>query len=315
MFEEVFAFIAGSKKNWGIYSPYRFLPGISDVKSQNEYIYNKLKQLSVNKNTIIFKAVVRGLKHYFIVSPLSWDTEYFGFQNFRIEFIIYDHQLPEVLNIAIKKFYIFSCKFSKSYFFFDVPAEDYLLVQSLGNTPFKLIETRLNYILRNLNIEDNNSYPVRTVREEDISFLKKIAVSSANPYDRIHADNSFSNTQADEYIGTFIENAVRGFADVVLVPDLPEVSPFAFLAFNKPVETDNYKIAKLVLAASDSSFEKGWLYKLLVEAIRILQKEGTTHLTTITQGSNLPAIKSWEKAGFDYGFCTHIFSFNTIRKN
>jgi dTDP-4-amino-4,6-dideoxy-D-galactose acyltransferase len=311
MFEEVFAFIESSKKNREIYSPYRFLTGINDVNAQNKFFYSRLKQLLTKENIIVYKAEVQGLNHFFIVSPLSWDSEYFGFQNFRVDFIIYDHNMLAVLNQAVNQFFTFSCKFPRSYFFIDVPAEDYLLVQSLGNTPFKLIETRLNYILRNLTLSDNNNYPVRLAVEEDIPYLRRVAKDSANPFDRVHADSSFSKKQSDDYIGTFIENAVRGFADIVLVPDLPGTGPFAFLAFNNPVEIDKYKVAKLVLAGSDKTVEKGWLYKLLVEAIRILQKKGTTHLTTITQGSNLPAIKSWEKTGFDFGFCTHIFSFKT----
>jgi len=311
MFGEVFDFVSNSKNNWSVYSPFRFLNGNSDAVTQNEYFMSKLKQLSSKKEIFIYKVEIENLKHYFIISPLSWDTGYFGFQNFRIEFIIYDHKSLSVLNSAVNQFYTYTCRFSKSYFFIDIPAEDYLLVQSLGNSPFKLIETRLNYILRNLALTDKNVYPVRRANEDDIAVLKNVAINSANPFDRVHADSSFSKEQSDAYIGTFIENAVKGFADVVLIPDLPETSPFAFLAFNKPVEVDKYKIAKLVLAASDKSVEKGWLYKLLVETIRILLNEGTTHLTTITQVSNLPAIKSWEKTGFDYGFCTHIFSYKT----
>ncbi len=314
MFEEVLDYISNSKKNWEGYSPYRLIPGIDKVKPPNDCIINNLKRLSKDKSTIIFTTEVLKLKHFFIVTPLSWDTKYFGFPIFRIEYIIYDHQLIEALNIAVNQFYVFSCKCPNSYFFIDIPAEDILLVQSLSRTPFRLIETRLNYILKDLNIKHRNTYPVRIAREDDIVWLKAVAIKNANPYDRVHADKSFSKIQADEYLGTFIENAVKGFADFVLVPDMPQTHPFAFLAFNRHIEFINYKISKLVLAASDSSIEKGWLYKLLIEAIRILYEQGTTHLTTITQASNLAAIKSWEKAGFEYGFCTNIFSFTTNNK-
>ena len=129
-----------------------------------------------------------------------------------------------------------------------------------------------------------------------------------NNFDRVHADAQIDSSVADEYIGQFAYNSVMGFADFVLVPNINDKPPFGFLAFNKPTDVWDVKVSKLVLAAIDNSKDKGWLYKLLSEAIYLLKDYNVDYLTTITQTSNAAAFKTWEKFGFKLGNATNILA-------
>ena len=97
---------------------------------------------------------------------------------------------------------------------------------------------------------------------------------------------------------------------MVLVPDVAGEKPFGFLAANNPKPVLGHNIAKLVLAAVDNSKQKGWLFHLLSGVIYELKGQRTDILTTITQASNKPAIRIWEKAGFRLGFVTHVYSYS-----
>ena len=194
----------------------------------------------------------------------------------------------------------------------NIPCEDIVLVQAVSDTGFRLVETRLNYYLSDIKDFKSAQYPVRKANEEDIRILKKIAIRMRNKYDRVHADPSFKTEKADSYMGTFIEESIKGFADMVFIPDIAGVEPFGFLAANNPQKVMGLKIARLVLAAVDNSNYKGWLFRLLSEVIYELKNKSTDYLTTITQASNRPAIRTWEKAGFKLGFTTHIYSYRNI---
>ena len=183
------------------------------------------------------------------------------------------------------------------------------LIQGLSQTGFRLVETRLNYYYTAFDEAVPPPVPVRRAVTKDIPALRDIAMRMRNRYDRVHADPAFETGEADAYLGTFIEESVKGFADMVIVPDLPGTEPFGFLAANNPEKVLNYRIAKLVLAAVDSRDHKGWLAHLLSGVIQELKKQNTDILTTITQASNRPAIRTWEKAGFRLGFVTHVYSY------
>ena len=169
---------------------------------------------------------------------------------------------------------------------------------------------RLHYHFSGFHAAEPSLLPVRRAGIKDIPALRDVAKRMRNIYDRVHADPAFTAEEGDAYLGTFIEESVKGFADMVLVPDVTGEKPFGFLAANNPRLVLGHNIAKLVLAAVDNSVHKGWLYHLLTGVIFELKGQKTDILTTITQASNLPAIHTWEKAGFKLGFVTHVYSFS-----
>ena len=291
------------------YSPFRFLHTVDKKALFVETFINPLKQ-EISEGVGTIKAVeVEGYRHYFVCRELPWDSAYFQRRVIRSEIILFEHRRANIVSKAVNKFIDETIR-DNDYILINVPCEDLLLLQGLAGTGFRLVETRLNYYFEGFPDAAPSVFPVRRAGLQDIPALKDVAMRMRNKYDRVHADPAFTPEEGDAYLGTFIEESVKGFADMVLVPDMAGEKPFGFLAANNPKPVQGHNIAKLVLAAVDNSVYKGWLYHLLAGVIFELKGQKTDILTTITQASNLPAIHTWEKAGFKLGFVTHVYSYS-----
>jgi dTDP-4-amino-4,6-dideoxy-D-galactose acyltransferase len=307
---EAFELLRLKQRALFIYSPFPFIKNVSPSEIFEFTIIKPFFDDCKKGRIEIRKVTESGFDHYFFIRYLKWDTNYFGYPTYRIELIIYDHRDTYVLNKALNALLTVYENIEKVYILINIPAEDLLLIQAIGSTKFKLIETRLNYYLSDLRNQKDEIYKVRDATIEDIESMKNVAMIMRNQYDRVHADPAFSSKQADEYIGKFVEESVKGFADIVLVPDIANTPAFGFLAGKNPVNILGNNISKLVIAAVDNSNYKGWLFILLSAMILRMKQNGSDYLTTITQASNRPAIRTWEKAGFRLGFTTHLFSFH-----
>jgi dTDP-4-amino-4,6-dideoxy-D-galactose acyltransferase len=307
--KELCSLLDERKVDLAIYSPYSFLHSVEkDKLSEITFIEPLINNISTGSCQI--KCVdIKGYRHFFICRHLAWDTEYFKRRVCRIELVLFEHRKPDIISKAINHF-IDNNILKGDYYFVNVPCEDITLLQGLSLTGFKLIETRLNYYFPDIRLAEPPNYPVRRAEKKDIPALKDVAMRMRNKFDRIHADPAFSEEIADAYLGKFIEESVKGFADMVIVPDMEGTEPFGFLAANNPNRILNLSISKLVLAAIDNIDHRGWLYYLLSGVMYELRKLNTDILTTITQASNRPAIRTWEKAGFLLGYVTHIYSYS-----
>lgn len=293
------------------YSPFSFLHTVDDDILIKETFIDPLKKDFSEGACQCSYVDVEGYKHYFAWRELSWDSEYFRRRVIRLDLVLYDHVKADIVSKAINRF-VGDTIHNNDYIFINVPCEDLLLLQGLAGTGFRLVETRLNYYFSGFKTAEPSLMPVRRASVEDIPALKDVAMRMRNRYDRVHADPAFSVGEGDAYLGTFIEESVKGFADMVLVPDLAGEKPFGFLAANNPKPVLGHNIAKLVLAAVDNSKQKGWLFHLLSGVIYELKGHRTDLLTTITQASNKPAIRIWEKAGFRLGYVTHVYSYSGL---
>lgn len=296
-----------NKPNLINFSPYKFIREIGNEFLVNETVIAPLLSELNDENVKVIEIIEKGNIHYFIIKKLIWDSEYFGFDNYKILNVLYDHNDFQILKKAISSFKNDYCNIPNAYYLIDLPSEEILLMQAFTGNSFTLVESRLNYYFDGVNYyQSNNRYSSRLAVENDADILREIAKSTRNNYDRVHADVSIDQETADNYLGQFAYNSVKGFADFVLVPKIDENPPIGFLAFNRPSEISGFKVSKLVLAAIDSSKEKGWLFKLLSESIFILKELNVDYLTTITQTSNTSAYRTWEKFGFKLGFVTNI---------
>jgi len=313
MYEKIRGIIHQKPSVYFDYSQYVFLRGVDKLELLENSILEPIKRQIDDGLVVINPIKIGKYKHFFLTKKLKWDSEYFGFPCFSLEMIVSEivdiQSMNEAINVYINEFVI-----DNAYVTVNLPSSHIQIIQAICSTKFRLIETRLNYYLI---IKDNIKYsnkPIRKATNNDILSLSAVAKKMRNKFDRVHADCAFSEIEADNYLGTFAEQAVKGFADIVLVPDLVNRTPFAFLAGNLPISVFGKKVSKLVLAAVDSSIQKGWLYPLLLELIRNVQEEGADFLTTITQAANKPAIRVWEKAGFRLSNITHLYSFKRYDK-
>lgn len=309
MDSDFFALIDSRETGLVWYSPFSFLHGTDPVSLCRETFTGPLKKDISTLKAEVTMVEVEGQRTWFVWRVLAWDSEYFRRKVIRIDLILPDHENAEAAGRALTRF-AEDIVGDIGYISVSIPCEDLTLIRALAKTGFRLVETRLNYYFNSF---DRVSAPVAPARKaviEDIPALREVAMQMRNRFDRVHADPAFSDEVADNYLGTFIEQSVKGFADLVMVPDLPGVRPFAFLASDYPSEVMGFRIARLVLAAADNREHKGWLSKLLSAVLFDLKKHDTDILTTITQASNRPAIRTWESAGFRLGFVTHLYSFS-----
>lgn len=306
---EIKSLLESTKGKLVSYSPYSFLRDVDFDRLIDDTVIEPLARSVEQGSVQAVSFTVEKKQHVFFVRAMAWDTEYFKFPIFRIEHIFYDHADVGVLSRAINVFVSQHGNRPGGYYSIDIPVEDICLLQGISGSKFKIIEPRNSYHLFDVQNLFLQGYETRLADDGDIESLKKVARTCRNSYDRVHADPAFSDEIADEYLATFLEQSVKGFADFTLVPDVPNRAAFGFLASNKPTKVCGTNVAKFVLAAIDNSVQRGWYYKLTVGQINLLKKEGADCLRTTTQASNRGSIYTWEKLGFKQHATSIVFSF------
>lgn len=296
------------------YSPYNFIHDFSKEIQFKNCVENVIINFENENNNNVYKITCDGQLHQFYVTKLSWDTQYFGINTIKLKYVLYAHQNFGMLQNAVREFLnIISSE--KKYCFIEIPSEDILLLKAITSNSFNLIETRLTYFRRNLSAFNNERYAVRKANLSDTENLKRVARVMRNDFDRFHADPVFSKEIADEFLATYIEQSIKGFADVVLVPDETGIPADSFLTANylKDDWTKNkINISKMVLSAVSAQTNKGWYKKLVSEMTYQLYNEGAEYIYMNTQSTNRAVIYTWEKLGYKLGCTTHILSYNNL---
>lgn len=291
------------------FSPYRFIRKLDPQFLVDTTVIKPLMNSLEGGTVEMINIAIENKNHYFLVQKLIWDTDHFGFANYKIQNVLYDHSSYTLLSKAVDSFIREFCTEANAYYYLDLPHEAVLIIQAFTANGFRMVENRMNlYYDKVQEYCADERYSIRKASgTDDAELLQKVAMEMRNPYDRFHADALVEEYVADKYIGQFAYNSVMGFADFVLVPDLPDIPPFGFLTSNKPEKVGPYHVSALGLAAIDNrNNERGWLYKLQSEMMYLLKENDVDYLTTITQTSNAPAFKTWEKFGFKLGFFTGI---------
>lgn len=255
-----------------------------------------------------------GTEASLFVRHLDWDTRYFGCPVYRIDFSDWAADgMPPARAIARATQALaadLATRHDCFYLFGEVPAEDTPTLQGLGEAGLRLIETRLTYFRDDLQtFAWSSRFPVRPAREADISTLRTLAANARNAFDRFHADPFFTAEVADDFLATFAESSVRGYADIVLVPADGGPPDAFFTGKSLPAyrELVGVPVAQIVLVAVSPS-RRGWHLKLFAEMANWFRERGVQILYMVTQATNRPVIRNCEKLGFRYGRCTHILA-------
>jgi len=247
----------------------------------------------------------------FLINYLSWDTNYFGIDTFKITGCLFgDGDKQQLLNefkIFFQEFYTVhpACRIVA-----EIPSEDFEMLQGLSFSGLRLIEGRLIHFKHPLRETEKVAY--RKANRQDAENLGRVASKMRNPADRFHADMIFDNTAADEYLYTYAKACVEGFTDVVIVPDEPGVPSNSFIAINYRVHDRKWNVlspAQIVLTAVDSDTNKGWYKKLIHAAVNHVIDEGAGCLYNTTQITNKAVIYTLESLGFKLG-CTRMLFTN-----
>lgn len=242
----------------------------------------------------------------------TWETDFFGVNSVFLKFIDFDlddiNTLDESLNRFLGMLYE---AYGMHNLTIEIPSEDNKVIQALNSAKFRLIETRIHFYNNNLECFNGIRANVRVAKQTDIENLKRVASFMRNNYDRFHSDYSFNQNDADRYLSTYIENSINGFADIVMVPNEPNLPSDSFLTAN--ILRDkwialNHNISKMVLSAVSSETNKGWYIKLISEMTYLLKEIGAETIFMNTQSTNIAVLNTWEKLGYRIGRTSHILS-------
>lgn len=297
------------------YSPYNFVGDFTTEKQLKNCVYSNIAAFGSLTNNRIIPISLSGNMYHFLISYLPWDSDYFRIKTYKLCYVLFSNDDQKLLNEAVKLF-LNELLSEKIYCFIEIPSEDTMLIQALNHNGFKLIETRLTYFRGNLNKLDYDRYPVRKATIDDSENLMLVAREMRNDYDRFHADPVFSPQIADEFLATYIDQSLKGLADVVLTPDEKGVPSDSFLTANylkNEWERNGVKISKMVLSAVSAKTNKGWYKKLISEMTFHLREEGAEYIFMNTQSTNRAVIYTWESMGYRLGCTTHILSYNNIK--
>ena len=310
--EPLDTFISAQRELLPFYSPYHFVRSISsEIHLQSILLpeIHKLEQTS-------YRVTIEGEEHLFLFEYLPWDSSYFALETIKLRMVLYTHRQESILTEAIRAFIRFASA-SYTYCFAEIPSEDILLIQCLGMAQFKLVETRLTYFNDQVASFHAPRYEVRRATASDATNLMRVAREMRNDYDRFHADAIFDEHIADEFLATYIEQSLNGFADVVLTPAEPHTPSDSFLTarfLKKDWTVLGIPVSKMVLSAVSAQTNKGWYKKLISEMTYLLKDEGATTIFMNTQSTNRAVIHTWENLGYHFGCATHIFSYNFSAK-
>ncbi len=291
------------------YSPYNFDRNIAPEKliahMRQKYVALMAAGRAAHMN-------VDGDDFIILYERLEWDTDYFGMESYKIHFVLSaDHATQLALDAALGRF-ADECLPQGAYCFVEAPSEDINMLQALSGNGYRLIETRLTYYHNTLASHAVPRYETRTATAADAGNLRRVACEMRNSFDRFHADPAFNQRQADDFLATYIENSVKGFADVVMVPAGPGVPPDSFLTANYLRDEwplIDYPISKMVLSAVSAATNKGWYVRLISEMLYHLRDDvGAASVYLNTQSTNRAVFSTWEKLGFRLGCTTHVFS-------
>ncbi len=287
-------------------------------------ILSRYHQLSVDrniKNNILTDLFLEELsqKELFEVDNIifyyarnDWESEYFSLNSIWLYFVDFDSNLSKLYN-AIQSFKDFLKERYKDYLLtIELPTEDIKLAQYLNLNGFRTIETRLHFFNNEL---DNFNAPRKKTRQatlEDIPNLRKVASFMRNDFDRFHADILFPIANADKYLETYIENSIKGFSDIVIVPAEDNIPPDSFLTgifLTDLWKKIDYPISKMVLSAVSSETNKGWYKILISEMTYLLRERGAKSIFLNTQSTNFAVLNTWEKFGYRIGRSSYILTY------
>ncbi len=268
------------------------------IKSLNDFIEEKI--------------IIDGDEYYFYFKKQEWETDFFKRETYILKAILFENENVGTLVKAISQFMLKFRNKKNFTIFTEIPSEDIIIIQALNLNGWRLIETRLHYYNDQLSNFNQPRYEVRLATKNDTLNLMKVARVMRNKFDRFHADLTYDETQADEYLAKYIENSINGFTDIVLVPSGANIPSDSFLTANIQKNIWNeiqFPISKMVLSAVSSETNRGWYKKLIIEMTYKLRDEGAEIIYMNTQSTNIPVLYTWEILGYKIGRTTHILSF------
>jgi dTDP-4-amino-4,6-dideoxy-D-galactose acyltransferase len=225
---------------------------------------------------------------------LEWDTDFFGFRiacvcAHRIDKI----QLESILHwCAVHRI---EC------LYFLADPNDYRTIRMAEAGKFLLVDVRVEMMRRFecnrpicLHQSDRFAGIVRAHEDRDVELLKDISRNSITQT-RFLMDSGFPVNLSREMYATWIEQSCKDVLQRVFVAE-EEEQPVGFVTCRVD-STVRQGIIGLMSVSSDR-FGKGIGARLMAFALDWFTSQGVQMVKVVTQGTNIPAIRFYEKCGF-----------------
>ena len=284
------------------YHPYNFL--IPSPHAEDLFLNGINQALVKHKATRIFDDYGNSL----IFELLDWDTEFFGRPIYKIHFLelIANSSIAHIDELFKQMLSSLPGRSEKPYLFMEIPSEDLEILEAVSQSGWKMIETRLTYYHPDISLfETEILNRTRLANHEDIDDLRKTAIGTRNHFDRFHSDSHFSDAEVDRFMGVFIENAVNGREDYVVVPKHGPAN--AFFAGSKAEIDPDISVGRMTLSAV-SAERKGWHIDVTQALCCYFQHDNIQTAVMTTQSTNRAVLANLVKLNFRFGRASHIYS-------
>jgi dTDP-4-amino-4,6-dideoxy-D-galactose acyltransferase len=219
---------------------------------------------------------------------LDWDSAHFGIRIGRVLPASIDR---EILRSAAD----WADSTSVDCMYLLVDSNDPDAVRIAGESGWRMVDMRVTL---GANVHDNavadNS--LREATADDIPYLRQLARRSHKD-SRFYSDGRFPAPACDELYAKWIERSVRDrdFAGAVFVPQTTEDRAAGYITC-----AIKEGVGDIGLIAVDEEFRRlGIGKKLLAESVRWFARQGAERVLVVTQGRNIPALRMYERAGFN----------------
>jgi dTDP-4-amino-4,6-dideoxy-D-galactose acyltransferase len=217
---------------------------------------------------------------------LDWDSAFWGF---RIGRVVGEGMTAE-LAAALEAW---AAEEAVSCLYFLTPADDHETVDSAQQARFRFVDVRLE-----LNQPFSPVEPTRLVRpyeHRDLDALRAIAQTS-HEITRFYADPRFPRARCRELYDTWIvRSCEEGFADGVLVADIDgRAVGYVTCDYDEGGRSGSIGL----IAVADSERGAGLGDELVRGALHWMNDRGAAEAHVVTQGANVAAQRTFQRAGF-----------------
>jgi dTDP-4-amino-4,6-dideoxy-D-galactose acyltransferase len=217
---------------------------------------------------------------------LTWDSEFWGFGIARVRGDHLTHARLGAIDAWMSRSGVACLFFLASP---DAP-DTWALAEAAG---FRLMDIRIELERRSAALEAAGS--IRPATNLDVARLMEIAGMS-HGITRFYADPHFPNDRCDEFYATWVRrSALEGFAEQVLVIEHGRET-VGYVTCHANAETAEGSIG--LIAVSNQARGNGLGVNLTRAAVQWGYLRGLERMTVVTQGRNVPAQRTFQRAGF-----------------
>jgi dTDP-4-amino-4,6-dideoxy-D-galactose acyltransferase len=209
---------------------------------------------------------------------LTWDTEFWGTRVGRA----FD---PDIDRWAVENTIGCMCLL--------IAADDHKAIHRAEQNGARLMDTRIEFV-RETGAEQGLSRPARA---DDEDALAEIARSAFRGMTRFYADLRFADLRCDDLYETWLRSSMGGWAaSVRMVGD--GLGPAGFVTIH---DDGDHQASIGLIAVAERARGRGVGLNLTRAAVDWAYHEGFTDISVVTQGCNVPAQRTFQRAGFITG--------------